>query len=159
LDEDGKDVRVFCLYSKGCEYAIRALAEISSENARDKFLARDICRKAGIPEAYARKTFQALVQNGFLKAMPGPGGGYSLMRDPGKTTVLDVIQAVESPENFSKCVLGLSSCGDKNPCVLHSVWMKLKAEMIKGLSSRSLSDLSKSAHFKTKKNRKRSSYR
>lgn len=148
---------MFCLYSKGCEYAIRALSEIASEKARDKFLARDICRKAGIPEAYARKTFQALVQNGFLRAVPGPGGGYSLMRDPKKTTVLDVIQAVEGPESFSKCVLGLSSCGDKNPCTLHSVWMKLKAGMIKGLSSRSLSDLSKSTHLKAEKNKKRSS--
>lgn len=125
---------MFSLYSKSCEYAIRALAEISIEKSKERFLARDICRKAGIPESYARKTFQALVQNGFLKAVPGPGGGYSLVGDSGKMTVLDIIQAVEGKKAFSNCILGLSSCGERNPCSLHSVWVKLKAQMLKELA-------------------------
>ena len=126
---------MFCLYSKGCEYAIRALAEISIKKAKGRFLARDICRKAGIPESYARKTFQALAQNGFLRAVPGPGGGYSLMRDPGKMTVLDIVEAVEGKKGFSKCILGLSSCGDRKPCGLHSVWIKLKAQIMEELDT------------------------
>lgn len=146
---------MFCLYSKGCEYAIRALAEISSKKARDKFLAREICRKAGIPEAYARKIFQALVQNGFLKAVPGPGGGYSLTRDPGKTTVLDIVEAVEGQKSFSKCILGLSSCGDQNPCALHPMWVEIKGRMIKSLGSLTLFKLTASGGREKSKKGKR----
>ncbi len=146
---------MFCLYSKGCEYAIRALAEISMENNVGNFSARDICRKAGIPEAYSRKTFQALVQNGFLKAVTGPGGGYSLVRDPKKTSVLDVIEAVEGKAHFSKCVLGLPSCSSQSPCALHFTWMNLKAIMIQELTSRTVSNLSKSVQKRTGKIKKR----
>lgn len=151
-------LKVFTLYSKGCEYAIRALAEISSDKARDKFLARDICRKAGIPESYARKTFQALVQKGFLKAVPGPGGGYSLTRKPKDTTILDVIYAVEGKKSFSDCVLGLSACDDKNPCALHSLWLTLKSGMIEALGSRTLSELSEVIQRRAKKQKKRDSH-
>lgn len=144
---------MFCLYSKGCEYAIRALAEISIEKAKGRFLARDICRKAGIPESYARKTFQALVQNGFLKAVSGPGGGYSLVRDPGEMTVLDIVEAVEGKKGFSKCILGLSSCGDRNPCGLHFVWVKLKARIMAELASCTLYQLAASSRRSKNKSR------
>ena len=145
---------MFCLYSKGCEYAIRALAEISVADTEKKFLARDICRKAGIPEAYARKTFQVLVQNGFLKAVTGPGGGYSLVRDPKKTSVLDVIEAVEGKAHFSKCALGLPSCSSQSPCSLHFTWMNLKAFMLQGLAAHTVSNLSRPAQKPAKKTRK-----
>lgn len=144
---------MFCLYSKGCEYAIRALAEISIKKAQGRFLARDICRKAGIPESYARETFQALVQNGFLKAVSGPGGGYSLMRDPGEMTVLDIVEAVEGKKSFSRGILGLSSCGDRKPCGLHFVWVKLKVQIMEALDSCTLYQLAASPRSRRNKSR------
>lgn len=146
--------RMFCLYSKGCEYAIRALSEIAHGKIGDKFLARDICLKVGIPEAYARKTFQALVQNGFLKAVTGPGGGYSLTRDPIKTSVLDVIEAVEGKEHFSKCILGLPACNNQSPCALHAIWMEMKAGMITALGERKIIELAADP-LAPKKNKKK----
>lgn len=145
---------MFCLYSKGCEYAIRALAEIADGGPDAKFRAKDICRKAGIPEPCARKTFQALVQTGFLKAVPGPGGGYSLARDAAKTTVMDVVDAVEGKGNYSQCMMGLAVCNDQKPCSLHFVWLKLKGQMIDALRSRTLLDLSESLRNASKKSKK-----
>lgn len=142
---------MFCLYSKGCEYAIRALAEISGAESNANFRAKDICRNAGIPEPYARKTFQALVQNGFLKAVPGPGGGYSLARNPKNTTVMDVVDAVEGKGNYSQCMMGLAVCNDQKPCSLHFVWLKLKGQMIDALRSRTLSELSESLKAASKR--------
>lgn len=148
---------MFCLYSKGCEYAIRALAEISDGKSTGNFRAQDICRKAQIPEAYARKTFQALVQNGFLEAVPGPGGGYALARDPKKTTVMDVVDAVEGKDNYSQCLMGLAACSDHHPCALHYTWLKLKGQMIGALQSKTLLDLSRSLQKNSKKTKERKS--
>lgn len=142
---------MFCLYSKGCEYAIRAMATIADPKSPGNVRAKDICRKAGIPEGYARKTFQALVQNGFLKAVQGPGGGYALVRDPKNTTVLDVVEAVEGKGNYSKCLMGFSSCSDRHPCTLHFTWVKLRGQMIGALRSHTLLDLSKSLKNKSGK--------
>ena len=67
---------MFRLYSKGCEYAIRAMLHMVPGEEPQWFQAKMVCKKAGIPESFTRKIFQALVGGGFLNASRGPGGGY-----------------------------------------------------------------------------------
>lgn len=128
-------------YSKSSQYTLRALAYIAAYGQKRNFSAIEVCKKAAIPEAYTRKTFQALVQGGFLKAISGPGGGYMLKKKPSQITVLDILEAVEGPGAFNGCVLGLARCGNENPCSLHQVWVKLKKQMLKELFSKTLEDL------------------
>lgn len=132
---------MFRLYSKGCEYAIRALTHIGPANSDDKFQAKSICEKAGIPESFTRKIFQALVQAGFLKASRGPGGGYALAKEPDTVSLLEVIKAVDGAETFSGCIMGLDECSGENPCPLHSVWSVAKEDMLDQLESRTVLDL------------------
>lgn len=132
---------MFKLYSKGCEYALRALTCAAVLNENGRFQAKDVCAEAGIPESFSRKTFQALAQAGFLKALRGPGGGYMLMRPMDKITLLDVIHAVEGDDTFDNCVLGLPMCGSKQPCPLHITWKSVKTELLTQLKQQTLQDL------------------
>jgi len=132
---------MFRLYSKGCEYAIRALTHLAPKKDRQKFLAKDVCKKAGIPEFFTRKTFQALVKGGFLKATPGPGGGYQLTGKPEEISLLNIIKAVDGQESFNQCVLGLPKCDDKQPCSLHHTWVKAKGALCADLQAKSLQDI------------------
>lgn len=132
---------MFKLYSKGCEYAIRALAHAVADSNQDRFQAKDICEKAGIPESFTRKIFQSLVQGGFLLAHRGPGGGYSLSVSPEKISILDVIKAVDGEDTFSKCIMGLSECGGENPCPLHPIWSDAKHDLIQQLSQSTLREV------------------
>lgn len=133
---------MFKLYSKGCQYALRALVLFVSEPETKRFQAADICERLDIPEPFTRKIFQSLVQAGLLAAHRGPGGGYSLVRDPRDITLLEAIQAVEGPDTFSQCVLGFSSCNAHNPCPLHDVWLKSKRNLLDNMGSTTLHDLS-----------------
>lgn len=144
---------MFCLYSKSSEYALRALIQMTYEGTVSKFKAEEVCRRAGIPEAYSRKTFQSLVSRGFLNAVPGPGGGYSLVTDPAVTTLLDVILAVEGKDNFSNCILGLPVCSDRSPCSVHKLWVPVKSRMVEVLGAQTLAQTAASLH-KSKKKRK-----
>jgi len=132
---------MFRLYSKGCEYAIRALTHLAPKNGKQKFLAKDVCKKAGIPEFFTRKTFQALVKGGFLKATPGPGGGYQLMSAPKDISLLSIIKAVDGKESFDQCVLGLPKCDDTQPCSLHHTWLGVKGKLCSDLQAKTLQDL------------------
>jgi len=131
---------MFRLYSKGCEYAIRALIEVAPTDAKDKFLAKEVCRKAKIPEFFTRKTLQALVKGKFLRAVPGPGGGYQLIQPPNKISLLNIIQAVDGVDTFDKCIAGLPYCDDKQPCPLHHQWKKTKKEFLSNLEAKTLQD-------------------
>ncbi len=132
---------MFRLYSKGCEYAIRALMCAAPEGIVKRFQARDVCRRGGIPEPYTRKVLQSLVQGGFLRAVLGPGGGYELTRDPSEITLYEVIRAVDGEDTFDGCILGLPECGGRNPCPLHGVWANARERLFTQLHAKTLKDL------------------
>lgn len=132
---------MFRLYSKGCEYAIRALMYAVQDGAANRFSAAEVCRKADIPEYFTRKIFQALVQGGFLEASRGPGGGYVLTRPPEQISMLDVIHAVDGEETFDHCIMGLRECSDAGGCPMHPLWSEAKQSMLKQLAETTLQDV------------------
>ncbi len=132
---------MFRLYSKGCAYALRALVCAAATDGGKRFKATTICRRAGIPEAYTRKVFQALVQGKFLRAVLGPGGGYELSRPPGEISILEVIRAVDGEDTFDQCIMGLPQCGCEQPCPLHPVWEEAKKALLQRLAQNTLQDL------------------
>lgn len=131
---------MFKLYSKSCQYALRALVYAgTAEGARVQ--ARDICEQAEVPESFTRKVLQALVQAGLLEAQRGPGGGYLLAREPKAITLMEIIHAIDGEDTFDYCVLGLHECSGTNPCPLHALWLKSKQPLMKNLCQTNLHDL------------------
>jgi len=110
------------------------------------YTAKEICRKAKIPEPFTRKTFQALVRGKFLRAATGPGGGYRLAKDARSISVLDVVEAVDGKDAFSGCVMGFSECGGKKPCSLHEKWKAIKEHLVDQLGKTTLYDLHQNLH-------------
>jgi len=132
---------MFRLYSKGCEYAFRALIHVVEGGEPQRFVAAEVCEKADIPEPFTRKVFQALVQGGFLVAVRGPGGGYCLKKRADEITLLELIKAVDGEDTFDHCILGLPSCGGNQPCPLHEDWAAVKGRLLTQLESKTLADL------------------
>ena len=132
---------MFKIYSKGCEYVLRALTTLPADHFDVPFLAKDLCRKARVPEASTRKAFQKLAKEGILTAVTGPGGGYRLALAPKDISLLSIITAIESEDVFKKCILGLRVCSDRNPCPVHSSWKKLRGSMMKEMESKNLAQL------------------
>lgn len=133
---------MFRLYSKRCEYALRALVYGAKGGANARFQASEVCHAVGIPEPYTRKVFQSLVQGGFLTAVRGPGGGYELTKPPDKIGILDVIHAVDGPDTFDDCILGMPECGGEAPCPLHDIWSGVKETLLGQLAKKTLAELS-----------------
>ena len=130
---------MFHLYSRACEYALRALIAAGAAD-RDRFRATDVCAWTGIPEPYTRKVLQALVKSGFLQADRGPGGGYSLSRSPESISILGIVKAVDGTDAFDHCIMGLPACGSRNPCPLHETWSDAKVRLLEQLERTHLQD-------------------
>ncbi len=56
-----------------------------------------------LPPAYLNKQLQALVRAGILTSVPGPRGGFRLAREPAAISLLDIVAAVEGPEELFRC--------------------------------------------------------
>lgn len=57
----------------------------------------------GVPGAYLAKHLQALSRAGIVESVPGKRGGYRLARPPAKTTLLDIVTAIEGSEYAFRC--------------------------------------------------------
>ncbi len=134
------------LYSKTCEYAIRALAYMASQEARGEYTSTAEVKKAtGIPGPYLSKVFGVLVRKSILRAKQGPGGGVVFAQSPKEISLLNVIEAIETTELVEReCVMGLAECNAKLACPMHDEWKDFKSRMVKKLSHIFISDLSRS---------------
>ena len=131
------------LYSKGCEYAIHALSNISRAECRSGFAVKSVCKKAGLPEPFTRKIFQTLVKNRILIAKRGPGGGYRFKKDPEKISVLSIVYAIDGKNTFDKCVAKNNQCDSGKNCSLHPMWKKTKNHLINQLKKSTVAELMK----------------
>jgi len=132
---------MFQLYSRGCEHILSALSSVDRKKLDQRFTAKEICKRAGIPESFTRKNLQALARSGVLKAATGPGGGYHLAHQPQKISVLKIINVIDGEDAFDQCVMGLPACRDNSPCPLHQVWMATKKPLLQQLETVTLYDL------------------
>ncbi|MBI4397680.1 MAG: Rrf2 family transcriptional regulator [Candidatus Omnitrophica bacterium] len=132
---------MFRLYSKGCEYVMRALAQVGERKNGGCFSVRDICEKAELPEWYTRKIFQSLVRRGLLIGARGPGGGYQFGKPPKKISILAMIQAIDGEDVLEQCVMGPGKCNQRERCALHPIWLKIKASLLKELRASTIEDL------------------
>ena len=125
------------IYSKPCEYAIRALANLAS--AREGTArAEQIAKSEGLPGPVLSKILQELVRKGLLKSRRGPGGGFQLARSAELITLHDVVAAVDGLDQFEECAVGLERCTDEAPCPLHDKWKDLRAGFLEYLEDTTL---------------------
>ena len=131
------------LYSKTCEYAIRALAYMADSKDEGLIMISEISDQTGVPQAYISKIFQGLVRNQILTSQRGPAGGFRFKRSPETLTLKEIIESVDDLSWLEECVMGLNQCDAGNACPLHYIWTKAKEEMVRKLGRCTLPQLTK----------------
>jgi Rrf2 family protein len=56
-----------------------------------------------VPAAYLNKQLQALTRAGILMSLPGKRGGFRLARPLDRITMMDIVAAIEGPDNAFSC--------------------------------------------------------
>lgn len=129
------------IYSSACEYAIRAMAYLVGSEDGKRILAREVSESENIPGPFLGKVFQTLVKGGLLVSTKGPGGGFSLAKDPKVITLLDIYSVVDGINDLERCAAGLSECLDDTPCPLHDSWKPIKAKIRSYLETTTLEQM------------------
>ena len=113
-------------YSKASQYALRALAYLV-KNRQSPCLAETIASQEEIPKPFLSKILMELTRAKFLKSTRGPGGGFTLNRDPTTVSLYEVINVFDDLEESMKvCAIGKKECSDQDPCELHDQYKALR---------------------------------
>lgn len=115
------------------------LARVEKDDPGSRLGVSSIAEATDSPQAFVAKILQQLVKAQLLLSFKGPNGGFVL--DPGKKICLqDVVRCIDGDRFLKHCVLGFSSCSDKNPCPVHHKFSVLREDCKKNLLSLSVRD-------------------
>lgn len=78
------------------QYAITAILELALKQHEKAVTLLEIAKMEDISLSYLEQLFTQLRHHKLVKGRRGPGGGYTLARDPGKITIAEIVNAVDS---------------------------------------------------------------
>lgn len=81
------------MFSKACEYGIRAVLFIAKQSQRDlRTNISEIAKAVNSPEPFTAKICQQLMRSGIILSKKGPNGGFYLEKDS-TLKLADIIKA------------------------------------------------------------------
>lgn len=118
------------VFSKTCEYAIRAVFFIAHKTADGGRVGiKEIANGIDSPEHFLAKILQDLSRKGIVQSAKGPNGGFYLDAEALKRPLTDIVEAVDGNAIFTGCALGLKQCSEVNPCPLHSQFKFIRSKI------------------------------
>ncbi|ANW94866.1 Rrf2 family transcriptional regulator [Wenyingzhuangia fucanilytica] len=132
------------MFSKACEYAIKATLHIAHSSNRDeKCSLKNIAEAIASPEAFTAKILQSLAKNNIIISIKGANGGYVLDNKKQKTTTLmQIVTAVDGDKIYNGCGLGLHQCNEDKPCPIHNEFKLIRNNLKEMLQNTTIAKLS-----------------
>ena len=136
------------MLSNSCRYGIRAVIYLASQPlANGKTGIKQISTDLDLPQPFLAKILQQLAKQKILSSSKGPHGGFSLLKDPRKISLLDIVDTIDGDDFFTNCVMHKGKCeskdGDKKTCPLHEDYEKTRRDLIKLFSKKTIYELAK----------------
>ncbi|MGZ3762513.1 MAG: RrF2 family transcriptional regulator [Mucilaginibacter sp.] len=118
------------IFSKTCEYAIRAVFFIAHKSASGERIGiKEIANGIDSPEHFLAKILQDLSRKGLISSAKGPHGGFYIDADALKLPISEIVAAVDGDSLFYGCGLGLKQCSELNPCPLHNEFKDIRTRI------------------------------
>lgn len=132
------------MFSKTCEYAIRAMIFIAQKSAEGERVGiKDIAKGIEAPEHFIAKILQELSRKNLLLSAKGPNGGFYHDKRSSRYTLAEIVKTIDGDKIFNGCGLGLKQCSESHPCPLHHEFKKVRSSMHRMLAKARIGALSK----------------
>jgi Rrf2 family transcriptional regulator, iron-sulfur cluster assembly transcription factor len=139
------------MLSNSCRYGIRAVIYLASQPlSNGKTGIKKISNDLDLPTPFLAKILQQLAKQKILSSSKGPHGGFSLLKDPKKISVLDIVNSIDGNDIFTNCIMHNGSCEkvgkDKKTCPLHEDYSKTREDLINLFRNKTIEELVRRAN-------------
>lgn len=131
------------MFSKACEYGIKAAVFIASRSLEEKRTSlKEIAKEIDSPIAFTAKILQQLAKKGILESSTGPNGGFRILKTNIERIILsDIVNAIDGDSIYEACALGSQGCMAEMPCPLHDRFVDIREKLKQMLTTTTLSGL------------------
>ncbi|MBK7888700.1 MAG: Rrf2 family transcriptional regulator [Bacteroidetes bacterium] len=131
------------MFSKACEYAIRAVIFIADKSSQgERANLHEIANGINSPVAFTAKILQKLAKGEIIISTKGPRGGFEITnRKINKTSLAEIVITIDGRSVLTHCVLGLEKCTDSHPCPVHHKFLPIRNDLVAFLHQTLLKDV------------------
>jgi Rrf2 family transcriptional regulator, iron-sulfur cluster assembly transcription factor len=123
------------------EYGVLGLMNLARRNPGEMAMIDEVSRIERIPRSFLAKIFQSLAKAGLVRSVRGAGGGFVLIKEPSRISVLEVIEAIEGKIIFQRCKQGTPECDHAGGCALCGLFEQAQDGLKDVLVRTTLTDL------------------
>lgn len=120
--------------SRKCQYALRALLELTLRPGQGPTSVAELSARGEIPRKFLEGILGELRQGGFVRSQRGPRGGYCLDRPAGDITISEVVTVIDGP-------LVIAQDGQDSPFA--DLWSQLQKAFMDVCGSTSLAEIAR----------------
>jgi Rrf2 family protein len=119
------------MFSKACEYGIRATIYIAMQSLEDNRVnLNEIAASIDSPVAFTAKILQQLVKHNIVESVKGAHGGFQIERANIDSIKLNqIVLAIDGDKIFTGCALGLNECNERIPCPVHFKFVEIRGNL------------------------------
>lgn len=130
------------MFSKSCEYGLRAAIYIASNSIDNQTIGlNNIAEAIDSPNAFTAKILQQLTRSNIIKSIKGPRGGFIIEPTKMQTKLNEIVNVFDGNTIYTGCGLGLHQCDAKNPCPLHDEFVVIRKKLKDMLETNTLERL------------------
>ncbi len=129
------------MFSKSCEYAIKAMIFVAQKSTDEMRVGvKDIAKGTDAPGHFIAKIMQDLSKRKLVHSVKGPNGGFYMDKQDLKSSIADIVKAIDGDKLYTDCVLGLKACSEKKPCPVHFEFKEIKKNLIAMIERNTIAD-------------------
>ena len=110
-------------------YALRAITNLALAGTDKPVPIKRIAGEEDISPEFLEQIFFKLKKAGIISSVRGPGGGFTLERDPADVSVKDIFDAVGEGLEITPCT-GEDDCDRQEICLVHDIWKEASVHIV-----------------------------
>jgi Rrf2 family protein len=126
---------------KKVKYALIVLKYMKERSEQELITAKEMCAKFDIPFDPTSRVLQIMTQNGILSAEQGAYGGYRLVGDLSKISILDLSKMITGSVALTDCCTEEAECERMADCVIKDPIGKLNLKLLTVLKTVRVSEM------------------
>ena len=130
------------MFSKACEYGIRAIVYIASETDDSRKVGIiEVCQHIGAPLHFTAKIMQTFTRKQIVNSQKGVNGGFYEDSSQRKKSLKEIVEAIDGGKIFTGCGLGLKECSEVKPCPIHDQFKEVRNRLNLMMQNTSIQEL------------------
>jgi Rrf2 family protein len=132
------------MFSKACEYAIRAVLYIAIKSTDGQRLGlREIAKEVDSPVPFTAKILQTLSREGLISSNKGPNGGFYIRPKSKPIPLSAIVLAIDGTDTLHNCAIGLKECSDRFPCPIHDQVKAYKDSLRRAMNGKTIQQMAR----------------